>query len=335
MQKNNTNSKSLRIIYQGDKTFYQLLVIALIVFAAAAFMKPDKFLTPENILSMLAQFPQFGIMTFSVMLAMILGGIDLSVVAIANLSSIAAAFIMTGNGQGEQSGTMILAGILAAVAAGAAAGWLNGIVVSNFHVPAMLATIGTAQVFQGISVVVTKGKAISGLPLTYSQIGGYHIGGVLPVPFLIFIVCAVILGFALKKTTFGANAYMLGTNSKAARYSGIKVKAYTQKLFIAGGVLAAVGGLVMMSRTNSAKADYGDAYTLQCVMIAILGGVDAEGGSGSVRSVVVAIFIVQIISSAINMFPSLNTYTKTLIWGLTLIAVMIWRMFSGNTRKNR
>ena len=86
----------------------------------------------------------------------------------------------------------------------------------------------------------------------------------------------------------------------------------------------------MMSRTNSAKADYGEAYTLQCVMIAILGGVDAQGGAGKVRSVVVAIFIVQIISSAINMFPVLNTYTKTLIWGLTLIAVMVWRMFSND-----
>lgn len=333
MQKNNRNSNGLLKMYQSDKTFFQLLIIALIVFAAVALMKPDKFLTPENILSMLAQFPQFGIMTFSVMLAMILGGIDLSVVAIANLSSITAAFIMTGTSQG--SGTMIITGVLAAIAVGAVAGWLNGIVVSNFHVPAMLATIGTAQVFQGISVVSTQGKAISGLPLVYSEVGRLDIAGVLPVSFLIFIVCAVILDFALRKTTFGSNAYMLGTNSKAARYSGIKVKSYTQKLFIAGGVLAAVGGLVMMSRTNSAKADYGDAYTLQCVMITILGGVDAEGGSGKVRSVVVAIFIVQIISSAINMFPSLNTYTKTLIWGLTLIAVMIWRMFSGNSRKNR
>ena len=91
----------------------------------------------------------------------------------------------------------------------------------------------------------------------------------------------------------------------------------------------------MMSRTNSAKADYGDAYTLQCVMIAILGGVDAEGGAGKVRGVAVAVLIVQFIASAINMFPALNTYTKTLIWGLTLIVVMIWRMFSGASHRNR
>ena len=141
-------------------------------------------------------------------------------------------------------------------------------------------------------------------------------------------VYALSLIHILARTTFGANIYMLGTNVKAAGYSGIKVRSYTLKLFVIGGILAALGGMVMMSRTNSAKADYGEAYTLQCVMIAILGGVDAQGGAGKVRSVVVAIFIVQIISSAINMFPVLNTYTKTLIWGLTLIAVMVWRMFS-------
>ena len=329
MQKSKRNLNNWLLLYQKDKIFFQLLIIAVLVFGAVAFMKPDKFLTSENILSMLTQFPQFGIMTFGVMLAMLLRGIDLSIVAIANLSSIVAAFIMTG-GTGAQEGRemAILAGIIAAVIVGAAAGLINGVVISNFHVPAMLATIGTAQVFQGVSIALTKGKAISGLPEAYSSIGGLNVAGILPVPFLVFIICAVILGFILARTTFGANIYMLGTNVKAAGYSGIKVRSYTLKLFVIGGILAALGGMVMMSRTNSAKADYGEAYTLQCVMIAILGGVDAQGGAGKVRSVVVAIFIVQIISSAINMFPVLNTYTKTLIWGLTLIAVMVWRMFS-------
>lgn len=329
MQKSKRNLNNWLLLYQKDKIFFQLLIIAVLVFGAVAFMKPDKFLTSENILSMLTQFPQFGIMTFGVMLAMLLGGIDLSIVAIANLSSIVAAFIMTG-GTGAQEGRemAILAGIIAAVIVGAAAGLINGVVISNFHVPAMLATIGTAQVFQGVSIALTKGKAISGLPEAYSSIGGLNVAGILPVPFLVFIICVVILGFILARTTFGANIYMLGTNVKAAGYSGIKVRSYTLKLFVIGGILAALGGMVMMSRTNSAKADYGEAYTLQCVMIAILGGVDAQGGAGKVRSVVVAIFIVQIISSAINMFPVLNTYTKTLIWGLTLIAVMVWRMFS-------
>ena len=228
MQKSKRNLNNWLLLYQKDKIFFQLLIIAVLVFGAVAFMKPDKFLTSENILSMLTQFPQFGIMTFGVMLAMLLGGIDLSIVAIANLSSIVAAFIMTG-GTGAQEGRemAILAGIIAAVIVGAAAGLINGVVISNFHVPAMLATIGTAQVFQGVSIALTKGKAISGLPEAYSSIGGLNVAGILPVPFLVFIICAVILGFILARTTFGANIYMLGTNVKAAGYSGIKVRSYT------------------------------------------------------------------------------------------------------------
>ena len=94
MQKSKRNLNNWLLLYQKDKIFFQLLIIAVLVFGAVAFMKPDKFLTSENILSMLTQFPQFGIMTFGVMLAMLLGGIDLSIVAIANLSSIVAAFII-------------------------------------------------------------------------------------------------------------------------------------------------------------------------------------------------------------------------------------------------
>ena len=127
MQKSKRNLNNWLLLYQKDKIFFQLLIIAVLVFGAVAFMKPDKFLTSENILSMLTQFPQFGIMTFGVMLAMLLGGIDLSIVAIANLSSIVAAFIMTG-GTGAQEGRemAILAGIIAAVIVGAAAGLING-----------------------------------------------------------------------------------------------------------------------------------------------------------------------------------------------------------------
>ena len=185
MQKSKRNLNNWLLLYQKDKIFFQLLIIAVLVFGAVAFMKPDKFLTSENILSMLTQFPQFGIMTFGVMLAMLLGGIDLSIVAIANLSSIVAAFIMTG-GTGAQEGRemAILAGIIAAVIVGAAAGLINGVVISNFHVPAMLATIGTAQVFQGVSIALTKGKAISGLPEAYSSIGGLNVAGILPVPWI-------------------------------------------------------------------------------------------------------------------------------------------------------
>ena len=87
---------------------------------------------------------------------------------------------------------------------------------------------------RGVSIALTKGKAISGLPEAYSSIGGLNVAGILPVPFLVFIICAVILGFILARTTFGANIYMLGTNVKAAGYSGIKVRSYTLETFVIG-----------------------------------------------------------------------------------------------------
>lgn len=332
MQENTKKSNRLLNLYSRDKIFYQLLIIVIAVFLIISVMRPDRFLSSANFLSLMAQFPQYGLMTFGVMLAMLLGGIDMSVVGIANLSAIAAAKVMTAMITEETSDTQvagyILLGIVAALIVGAIAGWVNGAIISFFKVPAMLATIGTAQVFQGISVVITKGKSISGLPKAYSRIGNTDILKILPVPLLVFIICTLLLIFVLNRTTFGKQLYMIGTNDKSALYSGLKVKTYIQKSFILGGALAAVAGLIMMSRTNSAKADYGDSYTLQCVMIAILGGVDPAGGSGKTGSVVLAILIVQLISSAINMFPGVNNYMKTLIWGCALIGVMLWRKFS-------
>jgi len=332
MQVNTKKSNKLLQSYIRDKNFYQLLAIVVVVFIVISVLKPDRFLSSTNFLSLMAQFPQYGLMTFGVMLAMLLGGIDMSVVAIANLSAIAAAKIMTALITDELSDGQvigyILLGIVAAIIVGILAGWINGLVISFFNVPAMLATIGTAQVFQGISMVVTKGKSISGLPKAYSRIGNTNIANLIPVPLLVFIVCTIILAFLLNRTTFGKQLYMIGTNSKAGLYSGLKVKIYIQKSFILGGILAAVAGLIMMSRTNSAKADYGESYTLQCVMIAILGGVNPDGGSGKTGAVVLAIIIVQLISSAINMFPGVNNYMKTLIWGCALIFVMLWRKFT-------
>ena len=329
----------MKALYKNNLDFFQLVAILGIIFVIIMTTKSDKFLTANNFLSMMAQFPQYGLMAMGVMLAMIIGGIDLSVVATANLGSVVAAYIMIGNvtedmSNGEVLGVIALA-LLAAVGVGILCGWFNGFIVSQFRIPAMLATIGTMEMFEGISVVLTQGKAISGLPPYYSELGGKIIGGFLPVPLLIFIIAVAVLAFMLNRTAFGQQIYMMGANKEAAIYSGLPVKALTKMTFIIGGILAAVAGIIMISRTNSAKADYGDTYTMQCIMIVILGGVNPDGGLGKVSGVVVSILIVQFISSAINMFPEINNFMKTLLWGCVLIAVVAYRVLSVNMREIR
>ena len=117
--------------------------------------------------------------------------------------------------------------------------------------------------------------------------------------------------------------YMLGANPKAARFSAINTKRMINTTFVITGVCAAIGGLLMVSTMNSAKADYGSSYLMRCILILVLAGVLPDGGIGKIFNVLIAIVIVQIIATCVNMFPELNSYYGSLIWGALLIIMLM------------
>jgi simple sugar transport system permease protein len=266
-------------------------------------------------------------MAIGVSLAMISGGIDLAVVGTANLSAIfAAKYLIAAAPRGtppEQALGAIGVAILLALAVGLAAGAFNGFLVAWLRIPAILATLGTQQLFTGFAIVVTEGRPLSRLPMLYSQIGNAELFGFLPVPFILYVLLAVAIGLILSKTSFGLQLYFVGTNHKAAVYAGIENKLILFRTYMLSGLLSSVAGLIMMARANSAKADYGAAYTLQCVLIAVLGGVDPNGGFGTIRGVTLAVFILQFLSSGLNMFEHISNFYRDIIWGGVLILALI------------
>jgi len=154
-----------------------------------------------------------------------------------------------------------------------------------------------------------------------------------PVVLIVFVAAAPIGGFLLHVTSFGTKLRLLGTNEKAARLSGLNVRSLLIRTYTCSGVLAALGGLVMLANYNSAKADYGSTYTLLTVLIVVLGGVNPDGGSGRVTGVLLAIVILQILSSGLNMFPNISNFYRPLIWGGVLLAVMVADYFSHPGRR--
>lgn len=277
---------------------------------------------------MAKQFPEFGIMAIGISLAMITGGIDLSVVGTANLSAIVAAkfLILSVPTDSPQSFIveMIIAAVFLAMVTGIIAGSINGFLVSKLGIPAILATLGTQQLFTGFAIVLTEGKPLSRLPILYSQIGNENLFDFLPVPLIIYIAVAVIVGIVLTRTRLGTQIYLLGTNENASRFSGINNAWVIMRTYMISGFLSAVAGLIMMARANSAKADYGASYTLQCVLIAVLGGVNPNGGFGTVQGVTMAVLILQFLSSGLNMFNNISNFYRDIIWGGVLILVLIF-----------
>ena len=311
--------------YSKHSNLFTLFIIMIAVVAVISIFLPDKFLTVINFQSMFSQIPEFGLLAIAMMLAMLTGGIDLSVVANANLAGIVAALILTkfplfqGIGNGELY-TIILA-ILSALAVSMACGLLNGILVAYIDVPPILATLGTMGLFSGIAIIITKGYGIIGFPEKFLFIGSGTIF-LIPMPMIVFIICVTVALIILNRTTFGFKMYMLGSNPVAARFSGIKNENILIKTYMICGLFAGLASVIMISRVNSVRAGYGEVYLLQAILVCVLGGVDPSGGSGNLFGLIMGIFTLQFLQSGFNIL-SFSPFFKKVIWGLILILVMV------------
>mgnify|MGYP001052630277 CR=1 FL=1 len=317
----------------------RLLTILLLIIVVAIILQPELFPTKSNFVSMAVQFPEYGLMALGCALAMIVGGIDLSLVGIANLVAITAASLLCtscpdGTGTGMTLAAILMCTVLG-IMIGAVCGMFNGFLVGKIKIPAMLATLGSAQLFTGIGMIITKGKAVTGFPYLLVDIGTATIGGILPVPLLIFILCTAVIWYVVEKSTFGLRIRMLGTNEKASQLAGQNNLSIFMRTYMLGGILAAFSGIIMLARINSARADYGTSYSMQAILISVLGGVNPNGGFGTVSGVVIATLILQCFASCLNMFGNLNSYFRDFAWGLTLIIVIAINHYTAKGRKRK
>ncbi|NLJ40655.1 MAG: ABC transporter permease [Clostridiales bacterium] len=318
-----------------DVHIRRLLALMIIWMIFMAIFQFDKFYTLSNFQTMAAQFPEFGLMALGVMICMISGGIDLSVVGVANFVAIASGQLLKyiAANTGGLNGFGIFLAMLFGVAIGAVAGVLNGLLVSKIKIPPILATLGSYELFRGIAIILTEGKAVSGLPMSYAETIAGSLFGLIPVQLLFFVAVVLLLSFLLNRTTYGIKLYMLGTNETAARFSGHRTDEILIKTYMLSSIFAAIGGLIMLANYNSARADYGTVYTLQCVLIVVLGGINPMGGEGRISGTVLAISVLQMLSSGLNRFPQISSFYIPLFWGGVLLLVMVLNFFSKNRNR--
>jgi simple sugar transport system permease protein len=302
-----------------------LLVLVIAIFSALKFNMLWKDLNIWQ--SMANQFPEYGVMTLGVMLCFITGSMDVSFVALGDFASIMGVMFMLNITKGDpsspQAGMAVVGGIIVTILVGAICGYINGNLISRLGIPPIIATLSTQQVFRGLSIALTGGNAVTGIPLLYGEIGHTALFGFLPVPLLVFIVIFLISAFLLRFTTYGKKLYMIGSNAKAARFSAIDTTKVINTTFVIDGMFAAIGALLMVSTYNSAKADYGSSYLMRCILILVLAGVLPDGGMGKILNVLIAIITVQVISTGVNLFPELNTYYSNLISATLLLVVLM------------
>ena len=299
---------------------------------AMSIFLPERFLTVTNFQSMSSQFPEYGLFAMAIMLTMITGGIDLSVVSVANLSGVAGALVLASHvkaqAMGISPGTIIFLAILAALVVSLICGWFNGLLITAVGVPAIIATLGTNGLFMGIAIILTEGHGIRGFPEEFLFIGSGTILGI-PMPLIIFIGVALLVSLMLKKSAQGFKMYMLGSSPLVTRFSGISNNRVIVKTYLMSGLLAGIAAIIIISRVNSMRPGYGYAYLLLAVLLAILGGTNPEGGRGGVLGLCMAIVILQVLQSGLNIL-SFSPFLKKFIWGLILILFMVVNYYQTN-----
>lgn len=306
-----------------DPALLQMAGLTVLIFLAMAALNPEKFLRPYVFESMTYVAPELGLLAIAMMITMLSGGIDLSVIGIANLSGILAGLFF--HAYGGPSGpsltqlptTPVLAGIGLALATGLAGGAINGLLVAKVRVTPILATIGSGQIFTGIALVLTGGPAVVGFPAAWGAIGNGSVFGI-AVPLLVFLVVALVVALTLTRTSFGVSLKLIGTSLRAARFAGLRTGRTIFVSYMLSGVLASMAGIILSGRTNAAKSDYGVSYLLQAVLIAVLGGANPAGGRGSVGGIVLALAALMLLSSGLQLMRFSN-FLVDFVWGAFLL----------------
>ena len=306
-----------------------VLIAAVALFAALS----PRFLTAANLGSMAFQLPELGLLTLAMMVPILSGGLNLAVVYTANLAGLALAWTLIQFGGPEAGAGAFLLGSAAALLVGALAGLVMGLVVAYVGAHPILVSLAMMIFLRGLGEFLTRGGDISGFPGYMRTLGHGDVAGI-PVPLILFGVAALVWHVMLTRTRHGFSVYMIGSNIDAAEYSGINTKRTLTLIYTLSGAICAVAGILMAARFNSVRVGHGEALLLVTVLACFLGGVDPFGGFGRVLPVVVALMILQVLSSGLNLLGA-NQHLSTAVWGLALIAVMAVRWAVTTIRKRR
>jgi simple sugar transport system permease protein len=306
------------------------LALVLLVFGLSS----PQFFTAATFGSVAFQLPELGILTLAMLIPILTGGLNLAITFTANIAGLTLAWVLHANGGIDAGPMAFLLGSVLAVCVGMASGLVMGVVIAFTRAHPILVSLSMMIFLRGLGEFLTRGGDISGFPSFVAPIGHGSIFGV-PVPLLILILCVAITHLILSRTRLGFATYMIGSNIESARYSGINTRRVLVMVYVLSGAIAAIAGIIMMARFNSVRVGHGESYLLITVLACFLGGINPFGGFGRVVPVFVALIVLQLLSSGLNLLGA-NQHLATAFWGLLLIAVMMLRWVSVKfIKKNR
>ena len=287
-----------------------LLGVAIAIFIANSFASPY-FLNAWNLSDATFNFTEKALIAFAMTLLIISGEIDLSVAAIIALAS-------TAMGAAAQMGIGTPGLVLIGIGTGLVCGAINGGLVAGLKLPSIVVTIGTMSLFRGISYIVLGDKAYGGYPESFAYFGQGYVVWVFSFEFVLFIAFALIFGVLLHATSFGRRVYAIGNNEFAARFSGIPVERMKFTLFMLTGLMSGIAAVCLTSRLGSTRPSIAQGWELEVITMVVLGGVSILGGAGSIIGVVIAAFVMGLVTFGLGLL-NVPGIVMSIFIGLLLI----------------
>jgi rhamnose transport system permease protein len=290
-----------------------LLAVAVAIFIVNSFTSPY-FLNAWNLSDMTFNFTEKAMIAFAMALLIIAGEIDLSVASIIALAS-------TAMGAAVQVGVGTPGLVLIGLGVGVLCGAFNGFLVTKMGLPSIVVTIGTMSLFRGISYIVLGDQAYRGYPSDFAFFGQGYVFWVISFELVLFAVIALIYFVILHKTNFGRAVYAIGNNPVGAEFSGIRVARVKFILFLLTGLMSGVAAICLTSRLASTRPSIAFGWELEVVTMVVLGGVSILGGSGSIPGVVIAAFVMGLVTFGLGLL-NVPGIVMSIVIGALLIGVI-------------
>lgn len=318
--------------YRPWLTRFQSL-IALFVLCLALSILSDKFLTVANFWNVLRQISVNVCISTGMTLVVLTAGIDLSVGSVLALSGAITAGLLR-NGIPIQNanlfiGFTILGAILAGILTGSLLGWFNGWAITRFNLPPFVATLAMLTIARGLTMLWTEGFPITGLGESFTYLGtGWLLG--IPVPVWVSVLIVALAVVLTNKTRIGRYIYAIGGSESAARLSGVNINRVKLLVYTLSGALAAVGGVLVTSRLDSAQPNAGTSYELDSIAAVVIGGTSLSGGRGSVLGTVQGAIIIGVLNNGLVLL-NVSPFWQQVVKGIVILLAVI---IDKNTRKN-
>lgn len=319
MQVTTAKSSENRKTVKDYLSQYSILLILLGMIIVLTFMSKS-FLTASNMLNVVRQISLIAIVGFGATMIIITTGIDLSPGSV-----IAVAAITASSFAHPEQNLPLIVPIALGLLVGAAAGLVNGFMVAYAKLPAFIATLGMMTAARGIAYILSQGHPVVGFTEQFDYIGR---GDLLGIPFIIYImvICAIISYIILRHTKLGKRIYAIGGNEQAAVVSGINVKKNMLFVYLYGGLMASVSGIILASRLSSGQPTAGLGYEMDAITGVVIGGTSLSGGIGTIQGTLIGALIIGVLNNGMDLLH-VSAYYQQVLKGVIIIGAVLLDKF--------